>query len=122
MLDHLRATFSPISEVQYDTQFELVRTVSLLIWDDLGTEAATPWAREKLYQLFNHRYQEHLPTVVTSNRRLDELEPRVASRLSDCLLSQVIQIEVPYDPGSRVAGMHGRVATQDAHLEKECVQ
>ncbi|MEI7773120.1 MAG: hypothetical protein WCI67_24230 [Chloroflexales bacterium] len=26
--------------------------------DDLGTESSMPWAREKLYQLVNHRYNE----------------------------------------------------------------
>jgi DNA replication protein DnaC len=93
LLDYLRATFAPTSDVTYDTRFDQVRTVPLLILDDLGTEAATPWAREKLYQLINHRYQERLPTVITSNRALDELEPRLASRLVDRRLSQVIQIE-----------------------------
>ena len=93
LLDHLRSAFAPTSEVRYDARFEQVRTVPLLILDDLGTEAATPWAREKLYQLLNHRYHERLPTVVTSNRSLDDLEPRLASRLADWQLSQVIQIE-----------------------------
>ncbi|PDW05130.1 hypothetical protein CJ255_00085 [Candidatus Viridilinea mediisalina] len=55
LLDHLRATFGPNSEVGYDERFELVRTVPLLVLDDLGTESATAWAREKLYQLLNHR-------------------------------------------------------------------
>lgn len=26
-----------------------------LVLDDLGTESASPWVQEKLYQLFNHR-------------------------------------------------------------------
>jgi DNA replication protein DnaC len=53
LLDHLRATFEPQSTVAYDERFELVRSVRLLILDDLGTESATLWAREKLYQLVN---------------------------------------------------------------------
>ena len=56
LLDHLRATFSPTSTVSYDRRFEEIRTTPLLVLDDLGTQAMTPWAREKLYQLFNHRY------------------------------------------------------------------
>jgi DNA replication protein DnaC len=93
LLDEMRATFAPTSEVTYDARFEQVRTVPLLILDDLGTEAATPWAKEKLYQLINHRYQERLPTVVTSNRALAELEPRLASRLADRRLCQVIHMQ-----------------------------
>ena len=93
LLDYLRATFAPTSDVTYDARFEQVRTVPLLILDDLGTKATTSWAREKLYQLINHRSQERLPTVITSNRALDELEPRLASRLADRRLSQVIVIQ-----------------------------
>jgi DNA replication protein DnaC len=71
----------------------LVRTVPLLVLDDLGTENATSWAREKLFQIINYRYQERLPTVVTTNHTLDELEPRLVSRLADRRYSQVVRIE-----------------------------
>jgi DNA replication protein DnaC len=83
LLDHLRATFGPQSTVSYDERFEFLRSVSLLILDDLGTESATPWAREKLYQLINHRYNYRLPTVVTTNLKPDAIEPRIYSRLCD---------------------------------------
>lgn len=63
LLDHLRSTFGPSSEVAYDERFELVRTVPLLILDDLGTQSATAWAREKLYQIVNHRYNLELPNA-----------------------------------------------------------
>ena len=55
LLDHLRTTFGPHSTISYDEQFDFLRAVPLLTLDDLGTESATPWAREKLYQLINHR-------------------------------------------------------------------
>lgn len=69
LLDHLRATFRPESEASGDEQLEQVRSVALLVLDDLRTESLTPWTREKLYQLVNHRYTERLPTVFTSNVR-----------------------------------------------------
>ncbi len=56
LLDHLRSTFNPSSETSYDRRFEEVRSAPLLVLDDLGTQAATPWVKEKLYQLFNYRY------------------------------------------------------------------
>lgn len=83
LLDHLRAAFRPESAVDYDARFELVRSVALLVLDDLGSESGTPWAREKLYQIINHRYVERLPTVITTNVRLDALDGRIASRLHD---------------------------------------
>ena len=92
LLDHLRATFGPQSTISYDERFEFLRTVSLLILDDLGTESATPWAREKLYQLINHRYNNRLPTVVTSNLKPDAIEPRIYSRLCDPACGSVLTI------------------------------
>lgn len=92
LLDHLRGTFGPSSEVAYDERFEQIRSAHLLILDDFGTENATPWAREKLYQLFNHRYNYRLPTVITSNRDPKDIDPRIFSRMSDRELSDEITI------------------------------
>lgn len=95
LLDHLRATFGPGSEVSYDALFDRVRNIPLLIIDDLGAESPTPWAQEKLYQIFNHRYNAQLPTVVTSNVELERIEPRLRSRLVDMDLVRKIVIDAP---------------------------
>lgn len=95
LLDHLRATFGPDSTVSFDTRFEQVRTTPLLILDDLGTESATPWAREKLYQLLNHRYNLRLATVITSNLKPSQLDPRIYSRMCDSSVGQIITISAP---------------------------
>jgi DNA replication protein DnaC len=92
LLDHLRSTFSPSSEVTYDEQFETVRNTALLILDDLGTQTTTPWAQEKLYQVLNSRYNKELPTVITTNLNPDEIEPRLRSRIGDSRLSKLCQI------------------------------
>jgi DNA replication protein DnaC len=92
LLDHLRATFGPGSTVSFDTRFEQVRATSLLILDDLGTESATPWAREKLYQLLNHRYNLRLATVITSNLKPSQLDARIYSRMCDPAYGQIITI------------------------------
>jgi len=95
MLDHLRATFNPDSPISYDRRFEEIRSAPLLILDDLGSQAMKPWVREKLYQLFNHRYQANLPTVITSAETLDEIDPRLRSRMLDRRLSLIKPITVP---------------------------
>ena len=46
LLDHLRSTFNPSSQVSYDKLFDDIRSVSLLILDDFGAQSATPWAKE----------------------------------------------------------------------------
>ena len=83
LLDDLRASYAPQSPITYDEQFDQIRNVELLILDDLGTQNATPWAAEKLYQILNYRYNAELPTVVTTNQSLDRMDPRLASRLGD---------------------------------------
>lgn len=83
LLDHLRAAFSPKSTISFDKRFEEVRRTPLLILDDLGTESATPWAREKLYQIFDYRYNARLPTVITTANKVDEIDPRLATRMMD---------------------------------------
>lgn len=95
LLDHLRATFNPQSPVSYDRLFEEVRRSELLILDDLGTQSATPWAREKLYQLFNHRYNAQLPTVITTADTLDQVDPRIRSRMLDTRLCTIYALTAP---------------------------
>jgi DNA replication protein DnaC len=95
LLDHLRAAYAPSSETGLDERLEAIREAPLLILDDLGAHNSTPWAQEKLFQIVNHRYNSQLPTVITTNQRLEELDPRIASRLVDLDLSQVVNIPAP---------------------------
>ena len=95
LLDHLRATFAPTSRVSYDERFETVRDAPFLILDDFGAQSATAWAQEKLFQLLNHRYNAQLPTVITTNRELEEIEPRLRSRFGDAMLCSIVTILAP---------------------------
>lgn len=95
LLDHLRAAFNPASGTTYDKRFHEVKTAPFLVLDDLGTESATAWAREKLYQLFNYRYNARLPTIITTAVPIEELDPRLASRMLDGSRCTFFTLEVP---------------------------
>ncbi len=95
LLDHLRATFNPNSTITLDRQFEKVKRARLLIIDDLRTQAASTWAREKLYQLFDYRYMAELSTVMTSSDSLEEMDARLRSRILDKRLCRIYAITVP---------------------------
>jgi DNA replication protein DnaC len=84
LLDHLRSTFRPDSPSGLDRQMEEVRNADFLILDDLGTQNMTPWVREKLFQLFNYRYLNELPTVITTPEFKDEMDPRLLKPLAGC--------------------------------------
>lgn len=100
LLDHLRYTFAPNSATTYDELFERVKGAELLALDDLGSQATTPWAQEKLYQLLVHRHNARLPTVITMQGDT-ELQPSIASRLKDERFVTALEIEAPdYRDGS----------------------
>ncbi|MBN1218726.1 MAG: ATP-binding protein [Anaerolineae bacterium] len=118
LLDHLRATYSPHSAVGYDQRFEEIRTASLLILDDLGAHSSTQWAQEKLFQLFNYRYNAQLPTVVTSNHELEEIDVRIRSRLIDPDLSQIVKILAPDFRQSGVAQGVSELSSLRLHADQ----
>ncbi len=95
LLDHLRSTFAPNSLITYDEVFEQVRSAHLLILDDLGMQSASPWAREKLYQILNHRSVVDLPTVITTADPIEKLDGRISSRMLDSRKCQIYAITAP---------------------------
>jgi len=113
-LDHLRSTFSPDSKVTYDEFFDKVKTSSLLILDDFGEQASTPWAQEKIYQVISHRYNDRLPTVITTCLSLEEIELRISSRLIDGNVGTVFGITVPDYRGDHTDAEMVRTQSQRA--------
>lgn len=105
-LDHLRATFSPGSDITYDEFFERVKGAPLLFLDDLGTHSSTQWAEEKLFQVLNHRFNAQLPTVVTSIS-LDSLDERLQSRLRSPDLSQELVLRSAPQGGELLSHLGG---------------
>lgn len=118
LLDHLRAAYSPHAETTYDERFEQVRNASLLVLDDLGTQSNTEWAQEKLYQIFNHRYNMRLPTVITTNEELESIEIRIQSRMVDPSLTQIVHIAAPDFRRAGVAQDQSDLSTLNLHMDK----
>jgi DNA replication protein DnaC len=94
LLDLLRFSFDS-EDTTFETRFNEIRNAPLLVLDDFGTQNATAWAQEKLFQIVNYRYINRLPLVVTANAPLDEIEDRIRSRLKDPELVSVLRINVP---------------------------
>jgi len=102
LLDHLRATFSPSSNISYDHRFDEIRTAQLLVLDDLGAQSTSPWAKEKLHQLFNYRYNAELPTVLTvAAEMLASIDERLRVRLQDERICTICTITAPAYHGGR---------------------
>ncbi len=107
LLDHLRGAFSPNAATSYDRVFSEVRETSLLILDDLGSQSSTPWAREKLYQLLNYRYNKDLPTIITIPvDMLKDVDVRIGTRIKDERICKLIEIIAPAYSGIRRKPIH----------------
>ena len=90
LLGVLRRGFA--QEGIFDKRLETLRTVDVLIMDDLGTEQVTDWVNEKLYQIINHRWQNRLPTVIITNLKLWEPNCGLAPRLRDRILDKGLMV------------------------------
>ena len=109
LLDDLRSTYSPLSELSYSELFEQVNEAPLLVLDGLGVQSPTPWAQEKLQQIFNRRANSELPTVVTTAAQTSDIDPYIASRMTHPALSRVVEVRgVNHDPTKRL----GRVPSE----------
>ncbi len=55
----------------------------LLVLDDVGTEKLTEWAYERIFEVIDHRYNEELQTIITSNLAPKQLKSALGDRLLD---------------------------------------
>ena len=59
----------------YEEKFSKLKTVPLLLLDDIGAENTTNWSRDEvLAPLLQYRMENHLSTFFTSNLTKQELE------------------------------------------------
>ena len=111
LLDQLRGTFSDDSPIAHADLMQRIRTSQLLVLDDMGAERHTPFAEDKLFQIVNHRYEERLPTIVTTSvfpADLDDMRPRIASRLLDRMVVTTLVMEAPDYRRRAARGLHER--------------
>lgn len=92
----LYAMLRPKPGADSEAEFRRWADVPLLLLDDLGAAKDSEWTEEILYRLVNHRSEQMLPSVITTNLpvlaapgqpclRLETSE-RVFSRLAECKL------------------------------------
>ena len=93
LLDHLRSAFSPSSEIAHDELFERVKNAPLLVLEDLAMTATTPWAKGKLEQLLDHRFNLRLSTVITTDVPVEEFDEGLRGHLTDSELCNICVIQ-----------------------------
>ncbi|VTS19463.1 primosomal protein DnaI [Streptococcus pseudoporcinus] len=69
-----------ISSGSVKDEIDAVKSVPVLILDDIGAEQATSWVRDEVLQvILQYRMLEELPTFFTSNYSLSDLERKWAN-------------------------------------------
>jgi len=99
MLDDLRSGYDSDAEHSFESKMQVYKTAPLLVLDDLGTEKLTDWGYEKLCIIINHRAEEGLYLVVTTNKDIRAIpgdkEHRIGSRLLRHRQGKLVEIEAP---------------------------
>lgn len=84
LLKFLRDGWGKTGDDTEDARITLLQTVDMLVLDDLGTEFRGrdgAWADAKIDAILAPRHQFERWTIITSNLRLDDIEPRIRSRI-----------------------------------------
>lgn len=80
-----------------DTSREKVKSIfeaGLLVFDDIGAQdVGKDWINTALFRLIDRRYTNHLPTIFTSNVRMDDL--KTDSRISDRIYAVSVPVMMP---------------------------
>ncbi|NUP18357.1 MAG: ATP-binding protein [Streptomyces sp.] len=100
----LYAALRPRHGIDSEAEFRRYRDASLLLIDDLGAERKpTEFTEEVNFRLINHRYEHHLPTLLTSNASGDQLRERLGDRVTSRLREMCQRIAIKGDDRRRRA-------------------
>jgi len=67
----IQSTFDPRSPESKHQVLDPVMEAELLVLDELGAQKPTAWVQDVLYLVINSRYTRRLPTLFTTNYRLE---------------------------------------------------
>jgi DNA replication protein DnaC len=88
------AALRPRHGVDSETEFRKYAHTQLLMIDDLGAAKPSEWTEEINFRLVNHRYENRLPTIITSNVLPKQLTERVGERVASRLVGMSDRIVI----------------------------
>jgi DNA replication protein DnaC len=89
LIAQIQSTFDPGSAESKHSVLDPVINAEVLVLDELGAQKPTAWVTDTLYLILNSRYTNRLPTLFTTNYRLDAVaqSPRSLDRGADVALA-----------------------------------
>ena len=116
LLKEIQASYNPSSDSTEMAILEPIRTVEILVLDDLGASKPSDWVRDIVGIVLNARYNERRTTIITTNYldepategeptklpggklvmpvREDSLEQRIGSRMRSRLFEMCRTVEI----------------------------
>lgn len=106
LVHDIQASFDPSSPLSKGRLVEPITRAEVLVLDELGAQKPTPFVADLLYLIINTRYSARLPTLYTTNYRLDGAEtssldrgpdraPSLAQRIPASLISRLYEMARP---------------------------
>lgn len=105
LLHELQATFGSSEGVTKSDLLDPICSAEILVLDELGAQKPSPWVGEILYLILNTRYGRRLPTLFTTNYRLEKVggerdalpsgAEMLASRIPAMLVSRLFEMAQP---------------------------
>jgi DNA replication protein DnaC len=130
LLKEIQASYNPSSQTTEMGILEPIRTVEILVLDDLGASKPSDWVRDVVGVVLNARYNEKRTTIITTNyvdnpasegeatrlpsgkfvppSREDSLEQRISSRMRSRLFEMCRTIEISAPDFRREVRQAGR--------------
>ena len=71
LVHRIQSTFDPSSADSKHQVLDPIIKADVLVLDELGAQKPTEWVMDTLYLIINSRYLDRLPTIFTTNYRLD---------------------------------------------------
>lgn len=85
-LRSLKDSFQSNTSDEFKNKFSDVKYANLLLIDDLGAEGVSTWNRDEILgTILQYRMQQNLPTFITSNLNIKELEEHLSITSSNHL-------------------------------------
>lgn len=85
IIRHVKGSFDRDCEYTEAEAYEAFGKPGLLIIDEIGVQNATEFELTVMFEVVNHRYEDMSPTIVISNRSIEDLPKYLGDRVIDRL-------------------------------------
>lgn len=94
LLSEIKSTYNSDSTISENMVLKPVLEKEILLLDELGAQKVTDWMRDILTHIINHRYNERLNTIITSNwmDEAEDEEDTLAGRIGYRLRSRLYEM------------------------------